>query len=388
VTLLQVRPLQEATHASGGGKQIRVMVVDDSAVIRVSITRALESDPDIQVVRSASNGQAALQAMKGVELDVIVLDIEMPIMDGLTALPLILAEQPKARVVVASTLSVRGAEITMRALQAGASECIAKPSAGRINDANDFQRDLVSKVRALAGARLRAGGAVRARPEPAIGTPLTSDPITVAQRGAQAIKLRAPGKITPRVIAIGSSTGGPQALAVLLAALPPTITQPILITQHMPPTFTAILAQHLTKAGTRAAAEGQDGEMVKVGRIYVAPGDHHMLVRERAGAVEISLSKDPPENFCRPSVDPMLRSLTSVYGPAVLCAMLTGMGSDGLRGARTLVEGGGTMIAQDEASSVVWGMPGAVATAGLCSAVMPLPGIANEIARLAAGRGR
>lgn len=388
MTLQQVEAPVGAVRATSGGAKIRAMVVDDSAVIRVAITRGLESDPDIRVVRSAANGQMALQAMTGVELDVIVLDIEMPIMDGLTALPRILEVQPNVKVVVASTLSVRGAEITMRALQAGAAECIAKPSSARIGDATDFQRELVAKVRALAGAPAATGSTPRPVREVQGVANRVGSPAFQSHRTPQVLQLRPASKVLPRVLAIGSSTGGPQALSQLLSALKPAVTQPILITQHMPPTFTSILAQHLAKASNRPAAEGRDGEPVEPGRIYVAPGDHHMTVRARGDAVEIVLNKDPPENFCRPSVDPMLRSLAAVYGPAVLCTVLTGMGSDGLGGGRVLVEAGGTVIAQDEASSVVWGMPGAVTNAGLCSAVVPLGGLAEHIERIATWRGR
>jgi two-component system chemotaxis response regulator CheB len=371
------------------------MVVDDSAVIRVAITRTLESDPDIRVVRSAGNGELALQLLGGIELDVVILDIEMPVMDGLTALPQILEKQPNAKVVVASTLSQRGAEITLRALQAGAADCIAKPSSMHNDGAAEFRRDLVAKVKALARARRSA------LPTPATArTPASPAPLSPA-RDAQVLRHIAPPRAVvtgrqpgivqlrpaaarkPRAIAIGSSTGGPQAVSRLLAALSPDVRQPIFLTQHMPPTFTAILAQHLAKAGGRPTAEGRDGEMVEPGRVYVAPGDHHMVIRPLAGAATIALSKEAPENFCRPSVDPMLRSLVAVYGPDVLCVILTGMGSDGLRGGQVLVEAGGTMLAQDEASSVVWGMPGAVANAGLCSVVAPIESLAEEIARLA-----
>jgi two-component system chemotaxis response regulator CheB len=197
--------------------------------------------------------------------------------------------------------------------------------------------------------------------------------------------LRTPSTVTPAVIAIGSSTGGPQALFTVLSSLPPTVKQPILITQHMPPTFTTILAQHLARIGNRPAGEGVDGEPVVPGRIYLAPGDFHMKVEARGAGRVIRLLKDPPENFCRPAVDPMLRSLSDVYGAAVLCVILTGMGSDGAKGGAVVTGAGGTVVAQDEASSVVWGMPGAAAAAGICSAILPVADIATHVARLAGG---
>ncbi|MFL7902440.1 protein-glutamate methylesterase/protein-glutamine glutaminase [Azospirillum argentinense] len=362
------------------------MVVDDSAVIRGLLTRALEGDTEIRVVASVGDGQMAVNALQRNSLDVIVLDIEMPVMDGLTAIPKLLAVAPQVKIIMASTLTLRGADISMRCLSAGAADYIPKPTSTReIGGADAFKRELVSKVKALGAAARRAGSRTRGELRP-----LTPVPAAFLKREAPPVTLRpAPavgsvGQVKPDVIAIGSSTGGPQALFEVLAHLKTGVTQPILITQHMPATFTTILAEHITRQCGLNAQEAKDGEPVVSGRCYIAPGDFHMLVTQRAGANVISLTKDPPENFCRPAVDPMMRSILRAFGGRkVLACILTGMGQDGLKGCTEVVNAGGTLIAQDEASSVVWGMPGAVAQAGICSAVLPLKEIGPYIRKFA-----
>lgn len=373
--------------AGEGGAQpgvIRVMLVDDSAVIRGLFTRALEADPEIQVVASVGDGRMALNALKRYEVDICILDIEMPVMDGLTALPQLLEAKPDLPVIMASTLTRKNAEVSLRALRSGAKDYVTKPTTtSELTSAQTFQQELIAKIKALAGHRRSPRTAPPVRP---IGT-ATAAPggsITAAriQRGG-AITLRPPMVDTPEVIAIGSSTGGPQALFAVLGNLRPELRQPILITQHMPATFTTILAEHLARVTGRACTEGKDNEPIQPSHIYVAPGDFHMVVETGTSGRVIRLSKAPPENFCRPSVDPMLRSMVQVYGRRLLVAILTGMGQDGMRGCETVVAAGGAVIAQDEASSVVWGMPGAVATAGLCSAVLPIAEIGPQIHRLA-----
>jgi two-component system chemotaxis response regulator CheB len=370
----------DAADNSGtdAARPIHVMVVDDSAVIRGLLTRTLEEDSEIAVIASVGNGEAALSALQRSVVDVIVLDIEMPVMDGLTALPKLLAMSPGVKVIIASTLSKRNAQVSLKALASGAADYIAKPSsAGEMNAAGDFRRDLVAKVKTL-GAVRRAGTAGKRM-------------VTAGERAAPRlaarphgpIVLRSPSTTLPEILAIGSSTGGPQALFALFRQLPATLKQPIVITQHMPATFTTILAEHLTRASGRTAQEGVDGEPVVRGRIYVAPGDFHMKIEAKGTERIIRLTKEPPENFCRPAVDPMFRSLAQIYGPAVLSVILTGMGSDGAKGGQAVVAAGGTVIAQDEATSVVWGMPGAAAAAGICSAVLPLADIGPQIMRLA-----
>jgi two-component system, chemotaxis family, protein-glutamate methylesterase/glutaminase len=368
---------------------VRVMVVDDSAVVRGLVTRMLEEDPGFSVVASVGNGQLALAALERHDIEVVVLDIEMPVMDGLTALPKMLQIDPELQIIMASTLTLKNADISLRALEAGAAEYIPKPTSSReMTGANDFKRELMDKVRALAAAR-RRGPRRRSRtvPLPSAGAPRLPPARPHIQPAAVPVVLRPAPTEPPDVIAIGSSTGGPQALFSLLSALKAgTLRQPILITQHMPPTFTTILAEHISRCSGWVAAESTDGEVIRSNKIYIAPGDFHMVVESRGADKVIRLSKNPPENFCRPSVDPMLRSIAAAWGRRVLTVILTGMGSDGLKGGQVVVAAGGTVIAQDEASSVVWGMPGAVAHAGLCSAVLPLPEIAPYIARVASRR--
>jgi two-component system chemotaxis response regulator CheB len=334
------------------------MVCDDSAVIRTAITRILEADPAVRVVAKVANGRAAVEELRRTQVDVVVLDIEMPVLDGMSALPLLIRADPDLRVIMASTLTTRGADIAMRALRLGAVDYVPKPTTiGTVSD-EQFRRELLEKVKGQARLRRR-----KQRPAPA--TPATA--------------LRAAPPLPARLLAIGSSTGGPQALFALVQGLGRTLNIPVVLTQHMPATFTPILAEHLTKLGGLQCAEAVEGEPLQNGRIYLAPGDRHLLVDSTRGAMRARVTSDPPENFCRPSVDPMLRSAAVACGGRVLVAMLTGMGHDGLAGTRSVIEAGGAAIAQDEATSVVWGMPGAIAQAGLCHAVLPLLRIAPKL---------
>ncbi|MBI2239241.1 MAG: chemotaxis response regulator protein-glutamate methylesterase [Magnetospirillum gryphiswaldense] len=377
-----------ATPAAATDK-IRVMLVDDSAVVRGLVTRILEEDPAIAVVASVGNGQMALSALERQEIDVIVLDIEMPVMDGMTALPLLLKTEPGIRIIMQSTLTLKGADVSLRALQIGAADYIPKPTATReLAGGMDFKKELLDKVKALGHARRRDPNR-KARPgvPSSLARPSAAAPRPSALSPTGPIKLRSHTPEPPDIIAIGSSTGGPQALFNLLTTMRAgTVKQPILITQHMPATFTTILAEHITRVSGWDAKEAQDGEVIKSGRVYVAPGDFHMLVESRGADKILKLTKDPPENFCRPAVDPMLRSISAAYGKRVLVAILTGMGSDGAKGGAVVVEAGGTVVAQDEATSVVWGMPGAAANAGICSAVLPLGEIAPWMIKLATRR--
>ena len=334
----------------------RVMVCDDSAVIRGAISRMLEADPTVQVVARVANGQMAIDELKRTQVDVLVLDIEMPVMDGLTALPLLLRADPGLKVIMASTLTTRGADIALRALRLGAADYVPKPSA--VHGDETFRRDLLEKVKGLARLRRRVTQPVREAPN---------------------LRLRPAAVVAPRLLAIGSSTGGPQALFTLVQGLGKMLNVPVVLTQHMPATFTPILAEHITKIGGLPCAEAKHGETLTAGRIYLAPGDRHLMIDGGRTSLQARLTQDPPENFCRPSVDPMLRSATEACQGRVLVAMLTGMGQDGLAGTRRVIEAGGSAIAQDEATSVVWGMPGAVANAGLCHAVLPLPRIAQKL---------
>lgn len=377
------------------------MVVDDSAVIRGLITRMLEGDPEITVVASVGNGQLAVNQLERhpKSIDVIILDIEMPVMDGLTALPLLLKADPDIKVIMASTLTKRNAEISLRALSAGATEYVPKPSTAReiSGSENDFKRELLDKVKNLGAIHRRmTGKPIAARPAPAAkptmpsapGAPRPAPGTKPAEPGTlqrwerrhqDDVVLRQAGTIRPDILAVGSSTGGPQALFDFFKALPKTLGLPVVLTQHMPATFTAILAEHITRMSGWPCAEAKDGDLVEVGKILLAPGDFHMTVVQKGPQRVISLNQDPPENFCRPAVDPMLRSVVKVYGPRVFTVILTGMGNDGEKGSHHVINAGGTVIAQDEKSSVVWGMPGAVATAGLCSAVLPVSELAGYV---------
>lgn len=367
----------------------RVMVVDDSAVIRGIITRWLEADPDMSVVATCANGAQALRVAASKGCEVIVLDIEMPEMDGIAALPQLTRAVPGVQIIMSSTLTRRNAEISMRALAMGAADYVTKPESLRgATTAEDFRHELTEKVKALAAVyRRRHGGHAPAAPVVPAAAPAARPAAPAASGPATALRPFSHEK--PAILAIGSSTGGPQALMAVLSQLGSDVTVPIVITQHMPATFTALLAEHLERVTHRPCAEARDGDVVKPGTITVAPGGQHMvLVRDGAQTLHVSLNCDPPENFCRPSVDPLFRSAARLFGSRALGLVLTGMGSDGREGARAIVAAGGSIVAQDEASSVVWGMPGAVATAGLCSAILPLGQIASELKKIISGGSR
>jgi two-component system chemotaxis response regulator CheB len=350
------------------------MVVDDSAVIRGLITKALEADADLKVIMGVGDGNMAVYWAKHEQPDVVILDIEMPVMDGITALPKVLEASPKTKVIIASTLSQRNATISLEALSLGASDYLPKPSARDPEELKSFHRELLMKVRALGGL-------------PPVSNPKTSAPATAMQTPAATSVPRAPHtgpiKLLPetstvvQALAIASSTGGPQALLTLLTALNGKLMHiPIFITQHMPATFTALLAEQIGKASGRPSAEAKEGEAVQPGHIYVAPGNYHMTVARSGTNFLLHLDQGPLVNFCRPAADPMLESLSKVYGASLFTVVLTGMGADGAEGCVKVAEKGGSVIAQDEASCVVYGMPKAAAEAGVCQAILPLSEIA------------
>jgi len=347
----------DTPSAPPAGSRPRVLVVDDSAVVRGLVARWIEADGRLELAGTCPDGEQGLRRAAELQPDLVVLDVEMPRMDGLTALPLILKAAPKARVVMASTLTRQGAEVTMKALSLGAADFAAKPGAGQLGGADAYRIDLLEKLTALC-------------PRPAPPRRVTA-PLRPDQR---------PAVSRPSLIAIGASTGGPQALREVVAALPADADAPILITQHMPRLFTAMLAEHLSQLGL-PAAEAVDGEALRPGRIYLAPGDFHMRVTPGPGGLHAALDQGPKVNFCRPAVDPLFVSLAEANIRNVLAVVLTGMGTDGREGARRLYEAGAHVIAQDRASSVVWGMPGAVVEAGLADMVLPLSEIGPEIAR-------
>jgi two-component system chemotaxis response regulator CheB len=364
------------------GRRIRVMIVDDALVVRGLFGRWVEAEPDLELVASLRTGREAVSQVERADPDVVVLDIDMPELDGIAALPLLLAKKPGLVVIMASTLTRRNAEISLKALSLGAADYIPKPAAAsEVTGAVTFRRDLIEKIRQLGlrSKRMRLvstrAAAPQAKPRP-----------VVLESHNPPIVLRAMPATPPRVLVIGASTGGPQALNTIVAQIAGVLERaPVLITQHMPPTFTAILAEHLAGLAKRPVREAVDGEEINAGTIYLAPGGKHMKVTRRDGIAVIAIDDGPLVNFCKPSVDPMFSSAAAVWGPKVLALVLTGMGADGLRGAQAIVAAGGSVMAQDEASSVVWGMPGQVANAGLCSAVLPLGEIAPQLKRLFAG---
>ncbi len=356
-----------ATATTTAPDVVRVMLCDDSAVQRGIMARILEVDPTIKIVHRAGDGQAALAALGFTKPHVVLLDLEMPVMDGMTAIPLILKQAPGTAIIVASALTQRGAAAAMAALRAGAVDYVPKPqgaSGGAASSA--FREELLAKVHGW--ARMR--GNARAKLRPALPAPASLRPIS---------RPLAKPLLRPRLLAVGSSTGGPQALATLFKHLP-SLPVPVAIVQHMPAGFTTMLADHLDKLGTLPCVEARHGEVMQPGHIYLAPGDYHLTVDGGAGDQLIAqLNKGPAVNYCRPSVDPLMQSAARACDGRVLAVILTGMGQDGLEGCRGLVAKGGAVLAQDEASSVVWGMPGAVTRAGINAAQLPPELIAERI---------
>ena len=388
--------LATADRALVADKPIRVMVVDDAVVARSLVARWVDAEPDMKVTASLRTGREAVDQIDSADPDVVVLDIEMPELDGISALPLLLKKKRDLMVIMASAITRRGAEVSLRALSLGAADYIPKPQTAReATTSTEYRRELIEKIRNLGRRRQRVrrtiSGATpapvevrlprsRATPQP---LPRTVPP---ERHDSHGLTLRPFSLMMPRALLIGSSTGGPQALTVLIEKITAAIDRaPVLITQHMPPTFTTVLAEHLSRVGSRGAHEAEHGEPVLAGGIYVAPGGRHMRVTRDKDGVKIAIGNDPPINFCRPSVDPLFSSGAAVWGSAALAVVLTGMGTDGTQGAADIAAAGGSVIAQDEETSVVWGMPRSVAQAGLCSAVLPLQDIAPRILRLFAG---
>lgn len=364
----------------------RVMLVEDSAVVRGMVRQWLEAIPQLKVVQASGNGQLAINQVEAANPDIILLDIEMPVMDGMTALPELLRRAPRAKIILASTLSRRNAEVTLRAMSMGAHDYIAKPSFAREgNEARAaFEAELVRKVRGLAGLGTAGGGAApAARAGGSLaGLGITEGlPVQMPTPGTP-IRLRRPSAVPPRALIVGASTGGPAALSQIMGEIGPVLrTVPVLIAQHMPPTFTTLLGDKLAGLAGIEGGEAVDGEEVVPGRLYVAPGGRHMALRQAHGKVTIKLEDGPQINYCKPSVEPLFQSAAQVYGAATLCAVLTGMGHDGAQGVMTIANAGGTVLAQDEASSVVWGMPGAAAATGACSELVPLGQMGARLSR-------
>lgn len=327
----------------------RILIVDDSVVVRRMLSDLVSSDPDLELAGTASNGLLALQKLPQLAVDLVVMDVEMPGMDGIEAVGRLRVDWPRLPVMMCSSLTARGADATLRALAAGATDYVAKPSGLNNTDGLDgFKREFLTKLKALAGLRRNDGVVPLAPPPP--------KPSLSAGR-------RAPSK-RPAVLAIGCSTGGPNALARVFADLPGDIGVPIVITQHMPPLFTRMLAERLTATSAIPVKEAETGDELLPNHAYIAPGDYHMALRRDGVRVRVVLNQEPPENSCRPAVDVMFRSVASVFGADVIAAVMTGMGQDGAVGARHIADAGGWIITQDAGSCVVPSMPNAVVAIG------------------------
>jgi len=342
----------------------RVLVVDDSVVVRRMVTNVLSSESTIEVVGAAPNGRIALAKLTQVNPDLIVLDLEMPEMDGLETLAAMRKTHPHLPVIMFSALTERGAIATLDALALGANDYVTKP--------------------ALMGSKEAAFKYIRQQLIPKIKVFCSSPVAKQTKLVSSAQQIRSPLKadIQPvEILAIGVSTGGPNALATLISALPANLSVPVVIVQHMPPVFTKRLAERLTSQGQMQVKEGKTGDILQPGQAWLAPGDYHMIVERYGTQIRLCNHQAPQENSCRPAVDVLFRSVAKIYQGGVLAVVLTGMGQDGLHGCQCIREVGGHILVQDESSSVVWGMPGIVANAGLATKILPLNQIANEIMR-------
>lgn len=355
--------------------RIRTLVVDDSVVIRRLICDALETDPMIDVVGTASNGVIALKRIEQLRPDIMTLDIEMPEMDGLTLLAEMNRQHIRIPVIMFSTLSTRGATETLKALSLGAKDYVTKPSnvGGIQASMAQVREELLPRIKSLTGH-------ADVPTAPRVGTaPTADDPVVLRSRPAVSFP--------PSVLAIGTSTGGPNALLDVLVDIPASLPVPVVIVQHMPPVFTAQFAARLDSKCPLHVVEGAPGMTLQAGTVYLAPGGYHMVVERHGNDLKLATNEDPPENSCRPAVDVLFRSVVDIFGGRTFAVILTGMGKDGLEGCQRVVAAGGEVIVQDEATSVVWGMPGFVARAGLATEVLPLPDVAGAInRRFGAGR--
>jgi two-component system, chemotaxis family, protein-glutamate methylesterase/glutaminase len=350
----------------------RVLLVDDSAVVRNLISQAINAESDLEVVATAGNGEIAIRKMESVDPDIVVLDINMPVMDGLEALAAMRALRPKLPIIMFSTLTERGAEATIQALSLGATDYATKPS-GAVSPTKalrQVQGELIRKIRGLSRSVQRVKVAAASAPSP--DGAQHGEPTVVVPR-------RRTSNSLVRAVAIATSTGGPAALDVVLPAITKPLRVPMFIVQHMPPTFTGVLAKRLNQHCATTVVEATHGEPVRPGHCYIAKGGQHMVIAGESGSYQIRCTDDPPVNNCRPAADPMIDSLAARYGSGLLVVVLTGMGSDGLAGCRTAAAAGARIVAQDEASSMVWGMPGAVAKAGLADVLLPLSDVAAHI---------
>jgi two-component system chemotaxis response regulator CheB len=355
---------------------VRVVVIDDSVVIRRVLTDMLAADPGVEVVGTASNGKLGLDKVRATRPDIITLDIEMPVMDGLATLPLLRAEFPQLPVIMFSTLTTHGGAATLDALALGATDYLTKPESlgGREQAIAAIKADLLPKLKVLGRRRTSLRPRTRLTP-------------VAARPAARRAHTPAPASRVD-VVAIAVSTGGPKALHEVIPALPANLPVPVVMVQHMPPVFTGLLAERLHRDSAVTVVEATHGAPLQPGTVYIAPGGHHMVVAKRGARAVVELNDDAPENSCRPAADPLFRSVARAFGAHALGVVLTGMGSDGCKGARALVDAGCEVIAQDEPTSIVWGMPGAVVRAGITDVEVPLGQVANQIMnRVSRARG-
>ena len=382
---------------AGAGGPVRVMVVDDSAAMRGLISGWLSSEPGIEVVARCGNGLQALKTIGVTEIDVVFLDIEMPEMDGLTALPKLLKAVPGLNVVIVSTLTKKNAQTSLQAIALGAADYITKPSnEPGAATRDDFRRALVAKAHVLGAVRQKNLNRTptaqrpvgRLAPAGDASAPIKRSGFRAESSPRGAPALRKARNERAEIIAIASSTGGPQALAKVVTSLCKGTDLPVVIVQHMPAMFTAILAEHLQKSIGRPCTEGKDSEPILKGRVYIAPGGKHMVVADERGRKIIKLLDSPPEHHCRPAADPLFRSVAEHFGGRAVAAVLTGMGQDGAAGAVDIADRGGAVIAQDEASSVVWGMPGETFKRGACVAVTSVEQIGRQLVEYSSGARR
>jgi two-component system chemotaxis response regulator CheB len=363
---------------------VRILVCDDSVVIRKLLTQTLNEVPGMEVVATAALGKIALAKIQQCSPDVVILDVEMPEMDGIATLKKIRIDWPRLPVIMFSTKTERGAAATIEALTSGASDYVTKPSnVGSVVVAMARVREqMVPKIQALVSGQKTIGS----KRVPVIAA--AAAPVAVVRSAMPIVTTRPTGPRPPvELLAIGASTGGPAALAEVICQLPADFPVPIVIVQHMLATFTRHFADRLSSSAQIDVVEAEAGVELAPGTAYIARGDYHMTVERKLGRGLILANQDPPENYCRPAVDVLFRSVARVYGPSVLAVVLTGMGQDGLLGCGAIREAGGDVIVQDEATSVVWGMPGFVARAGLASDVLPLSRISSEVRRRVAVSG-
>ncbi len=406
------RPMSDAN------RKIRVMLVDDSAVVRGLLSRWLSAEENVEVVARCHNGLHAIREIAEVQPTLVVLDIEMPEMDGLEALPHLLKACPNVRILIASCLSSKNAEISLTALEKGAHEYIAKPSSNSgLSTSNEFRIDLITRINALCvglggRAKMLTERAKPSAPKPyssllsksdAPSNHMTSRPSVEKVAGSPALasgreKLDALRTVKdkmcsdklipfnngkPEILCIGSSTGGPRALQQVLQDASGALSDiPVVLTQHMPKSFTSVFAKHLDKACKLVVQEAEEGDVLKPGHVYIAPGNKHLVFEKFGGVTRIVLDDGPQVNFCKPAVDVMFTSISKIYGDKVLSVILTGMGKDGVIGGGDIVENGGNVLVQDEQSSIVWGMPGAAYKAGIASAQLPLNTLGAKIAKI------